>query len=145
MPRKKPNMIFYGERAYKVIDNNDSTLTLIPWSTGIKLEAELKDTISGVNPDPFMPEILAITGADPEILIQSPRLRRREYVLSRQLHMMVRHQAYKESLRVSAGWWSQDHATALNGIKVITGLREVDLVFRRKTDRLMEMINNYIS
>jgi hypothetical protein len=139
--RKKPNLIFYGERAYKVIDNNDLTLTLIPWSAGITLTNELKDAINGN--DPFWPEIFAITGADPEVLIQSPRLRRREYVLSRQLHMMVRHQAYRESLRISACWWLQTHATALNGIKTINNLRDVDSLFRHRTDRLVEMIKQY--
>ena len=90
----------------------------------------------------FVKEIIQITHVDLDVLRTNTVYRGRPYVVSRQLHMMVRHQCLKMSLEISGTIYNKDHATVLHGIKTITNIRETDYGFRARTEKLFEMINS---
>ena len=90
----------------------------------------------------FVKEIIQITHVDPDVLRTNAVYRGRDYVVSRQLHMMVRHQCLKMSLAISGTIYNKDHATVLHGIKTITNIRQTDYKFRARTEKLFEMINS---
>ena len=89
----------------------------------------------------FLEEIIRVTNVDPEILRNNTKFRRREYVVARQLHMMVRHIVFKMSQAKSGTVYGKDHASVLHGIKTILNIRETNKQFKIKTAKLFEMMD----
>ena len=92
----------------------------------------------------YLDEIIGITGVDRNILTNYPKLRKREYVITRQLHMMVRNLVFRESLAKSGEMYGKSHCSVLYAIKTIKNLRDTDCNFRLATNRLMFMIETHV-
>lgn len=68
-------------------------------------------------------------------------VRKRENVLIRQICMLIFKCKLKQSLSTAAGYFGQDHATALHGIKTVVQLRSCSKEFKNETDKLLKGIN----
>jgi chromosomal replication initiation ATPase DnaA len=115
----------------KIIDKNHEVVPI----------QNLVDTF--ITEESFLREIIKITGVDPVVLKNMPEYRKRAYVLTRQLHCMVRAQVFNMILAEAGEVYGKDHATVLHGIKVVNNLRETNAEFRGKTERLMFMVKFY--
>jgi len=77
----------------------------------------------------------------PEEVLESNKIRLRDYVIVRQITMTLFRLKLGTSLRLAGEYFGKDHATVLHSIKTVKNLNETDREFREKSNDLLKGIN----